>query len=153
MRRGRAITRKTGNSIPLLTQSDAYCYFRGHCTFYENLPGPLYQNNFLFCLSMLLARMPFRDYQSSDREELLQKLLNINVKEEQRFAQIHWKDEFNDMPFFECAANDSGKVEKASIVHHRHKEDCYHAGLPNAPNFHDTRRYGLSEAGKSESFA
>ena len=152
MRRGRATIRKIGDYSRLLTQSDAYCYFRGHCTFYENLKGPLYQNNFLFCLSMLLARMPFRDYQSSDRKELLQKLLDIDVKEEQRFAQIHWKDEFDDMPFFECAANDSGKVEKASAVHHRHKEDCYHAGLPNAPNFHDTRRYGLSEAGKLESF-
>jgi hypothetical protein len=49
------------------------------------------------------------------------------------------------MPFFECAANGSSKVEKASAVHHRHKEDCYHVRLPNAPNFHNTRRYGLSE--------
>lgn len=78
-------------------------------------------------------------------------LLNINVKEEQRFAQIYWKDELDDIPFFECAANDSGKVEKVSAVHYRHKEDCYRAGLPNAPNFHDTRRYGLLEAGMSRS--
>jgi len=81
----------------------------------------------------------------------LQQLLDIEIKEEQRFAQIHWKDEFYDVPFFECAANDSGKVEKAGAVHRRHKENCYHAGLPNAPNFHDTRRYQLKNAGKLKS--
>jgi hypothetical protein len=102
---------------------------------------------------MLLARMPFRDYHSSDRKELLQKLLNIDIKEEQRFAQIHWKDEFLDMPFFECAANDSGKVEKASAVHHRHKEDCYGAGMPNPPNFHDVRRFGINKAGKFKTYS
>ena len=99
---------------------------------------------------MLLARMPFRDYQSSDRKELLQKLLDIEIKEEQRFARIHWKDEFYDVPFFECAATDSGKVEKAGAVHRRHKENCYRAGLPNAPNFHDTRRFQANKAGKSD---
>lgn len=31
---------------------------RGHCTFYKDLKAPLYQNNFLFSLSMLLTRMP-----------------------------------------------------------------------------------------------
>ena len=99
---------------------------------------------------MLLARMPFRDYQSSDRKELLQKLLDIEIREAQRFAAIHWKDEFLGMPFFECAAKDSGKVEKASAVHYRHKEDCYSAGMPNPPNFHDVRRFGINEAGKSK---
>ena len=39
-------------------------------------------------------------------------LLDINIKEEQRFARIHWKDEFYNTPFFECAATDSGKVER-----------------------------------------
>jgi len=78
-------------------------------------------------------------------------LLDINIKEEQRFARIHWKDEFYNIPFFECAATDSGKVEKAGAVHRRHKGNCYGAGLPTAPNFHDTRRFQASKSGKSES--
>lgn len=57
------------------------------------------------------------------------------------------------MPFFECAANDSGKAKKASLVYCRHKEDCYHVGLPNALNFHDTRRDQLNKAGKSETYS
>ena len=85
-----------------------------------------------------------------DRRELLKKLLDIEIGEAQRFAAIHWKDEFLGMPFFECAAKDSGKVEKASAVHYRHKEDCYSAGMPNPPNFHDVRRFGINEAGKSK---
>lgn len=39
--------------------SDTDPQFRGYCTFYEDLPGPLYQDHFLFSLSMLLARMSF----------------------------------------------------------------------------------------------
>ena len=86
MRRAKATTHKTGNPKSGLSRSDTYSWLRGHCTFYEDLKGPLYQNNFLFSLSMLLARMPFRDYQSSDRKELLQKLLDIEIREAQRFA-------------------------------------------------------------------
>ena len=56
------------------------------------------------------------------------------------------------MPFFKCTANDSDKVEKVSAVYHRYKENCYYAELSNVLNFHNTRRYRLSEAGKLESF-
>lgn len=99
---------------------------------------------------MLLARNPFRDYQSLDTDEILQKLLDIEVKEDQRFCELHWKDEFYDKPFFECPTNDSGDIEKAGAVHQRHKDNCYRAGLPNAPNFHDFRRTGLSKAGNDK---
>lgn len=71
------------------------------------------------------------------------------MKEEQWFAQKHWKDELYDAPFFECTENDSGKVEKTGVVHRSHKENCYQAGLPNAPSFHDPRRYQLRTASKS----
>jgi len=99
------------STIIILTLS-----FSGYCTFYKDLPGPLYQNNFLFSLSMLLTRIPFRNYKALNKKDLLQQLLDIEVKEEQRFAQIHWKEEFYDTPCLECAVNDSGKVEKAGAV-------------------------------------
>jgi hypothetical protein len=78
-------------------------------------------------------------------------LLYINIKEEQRFAPIRWKDDFYNIPFFECAATDSSKVENTGAVHRRHKENYYGAGLPTAPNFHDTRRFQATKVGKLES--
>jgi len=57
------------STIIILTLS-----FSGYCTFYKDLPGPLYQNNFLFSLSMLLTRIPFRNYKA------LNKLMNSFLK-------------------------------------------------------------------------
>ncbi|KAF2471731.1 uncharacterized protein BDR25DRAFT_367547 [Lindgomyces ingoldianus] len=119
---------------------------RGQTTFYEDMTGPLYENCFMFCLVILLARTPFRDYQSSSRRQLLQKLLDIKVTKEQRFARIYWKHEFLGKQFFECSTKDSESIETASSLHRRHKDACYRAGLPNAPNFHDFRRKGLTNA-------
>ncbi len=91
--------------------------------------------------------MPFRDYQASNGFELFQKLLEVEITEEQRSAEIYWSKTYLNKPFFESPTSDTGEIEKADAVHRRHKDACYRAGLPNAPNFHDFRREGLSNAG------